>query len=105
MHHVHPQHQNKHSHFVFLNSFFITSVFPCQIHSFGLNIVLLIISESMIHFILKVNINNDQVLYIFLDHTLSTTNNLKHKMVVPFIEQFKQIKSFHKNIQLNVIFY
>ncbi|CAF1084764.1 unnamed protein product [Rotaria sordida] len=42
-----------------------------------------------------------QILYMFLDHTLSTTNNKKHKMVIPFIEQFKQIKSLNKNIELD----
>ncbi|CAF2397344.1 unnamed protein product [Rotaria sp. Silwood2] len=42
-----------------------------------------------------------QVLYMFLDHTLSTTNNKKHKMVIPFIEQFKQIKLSNKNIELD----
>jgi hypothetical protein len=42
-----------------------------------------------------------QVLYMFLDHTLSTTNNKKHKMIVPLIEQFKQINPFDKNVQLD----
>ncbi|CAF3400229.1 unnamed protein product [Rotaria sp. Silwood1] len=42
-----------------------------------------------------------ELLYMFLDHTLSTTNNKKHKMVIPFIEQFKQIRSSHKNIELD----
>jgi len=40
---------------------------------------------------------------MFLDHTLSTTNNKKHKMVVPFIEQFKQIKTIDKTIELDEI--
>src|ERR1700733_12554262 len=40
---------------------------------------------------------------MFFDHTLSTTNNKKHKMIVPFIEQFKQIKNLNKNIQLDEI--
>jgi hypothetical protein len=44
-----------------------------------------------------------QVLYMFLDHTLSTTNSKKHKMILPFIEQFKQIKTFDKNVQLDEI--
>jgi hypothetical protein len=38
---------------------------------------------------------------MFLDHTLSTTNNKKHKMIVPLIEQFKQINPFDKNVQLD----
>jgi SNF2 family DNA or RNA helicase len=38
---------------------------------------------------------------MFLDHTLSTTNNKKHKMIVPFIEQFKQINTSNKNLQLD----
>jgi len=40
---------------------------------------------------------------MFLDYTLSTTNNKKHKMVIPFIEQFKQIKIINKNIELDNI--
>ena len=40
---------------------------------------------------------------MFLDHTLSTTNSKKHKMILPFIEQFKQIKNFDKNVQLDGI--
>lgn len=28
---------------------------------------------------------------MFLDHTLNTTNNRKHKMILPFIEKFKQM--------------
>jgi hypothetical protein len=38
---------------------------------------------------------------MFLDHTLSTTNNKKQKMILPLIEHFKQIKTFDKNIQLD----
>ena len=40
---------------------------------------------------------------MFLDHTLSTTNNRKHKMAVPFIEQFKQLNIDDKDKQLNEI--
>ncbi|CAM4805432.1 unnamed protein product [Rotaria magnacalcarata] len=42
-----------------------------------------------------------QTLYMFLDHTISTTNSKKHKMVLPFIEQFKQITLLDKNIELD----
>lgn len=38
---------------------------------------------------------------MFLDHTLSTTNSKKHKLVVPFIEQFKQTISLYKNIEID----
>jgi hypothetical protein len=38
---------------------------------------------------------------MFLDHTLSTTNNIKHKMVIPLIEQFKQSQFSKINIQLD----
>jgi len=40
---------------------------------------------------------------MFLEHTLSTTNNKKHKMIIPFIEKFKEIQIFDKNIQLDDI--
>lgn len=42
-----------------------------------------------------------RLLFMFLDHTLSTSNNRKHKMVVPLIEQFKQNEIFNLNMQLN----
>jgi hypothetical protein len=42
-----------------------------------------------------------QLLYMFLDHTLSTTNNKKAKMIIPLIEQFKQNQFSNINIQLD----
>ena len=41
------------------------------------------------------------LLYMFLDYTLNTTNGRKHKMVVPFIETFKQMKVDDKDMQLD----
>lgn len=38
---------------------------------------------------------------MFVDHTMSTTNNKKHKMLVPLIEQFKQNDISRVNIQLD----
>lgn len=37
---------------------------------------------------------------MFLDHTLSTSNNRKHKLLVPLIEQFKRNEFSDLNIQL-----
>jgi hypothetical protein len=42
-----------------------------------------------------------QLLYMFLDQTISTSNNKKHKMIVPFIEQFKQIHTSDRKVQLD----
>ena len=42
-----------------------------------------------------------QLLYMFLEHTISTTNNKKHKMVVPLIEQFKRNDLSHADRQLD----
>ncbi|UJR27339.1 hypothetical protein I4U23_008632 [Adineta vaga] len=40
---------------------------------------------------------------MFLDHILSTVNNKKHKIIVPLIETFKQLKIDDKDTQLDDI--
>ncbi|CAF3789489.1 unnamed protein product [Adineta steineri] len=42
-----------------------------------------------------------KLLYMFLDHTLSTTNNKKHRLIIPLIDQFKQIKNYDQNPHLD----
>lgn len=44
-----------------------------------------------------------ELLYMFLDHTLNTLNNKKHKMIVPLIEAFKQLDMDDKDIQFDDI--
>ena len=38
---------------------------------------------------------------MFLDHTLDKSNSKKHKLVVPFIEQFKQTDISSEDVQLD----
>ena len=45
--------------------------------------------------------NPHQLLYMFLDHTLDKINSKKHKLVVPLIEQFKQVNISDTQVQLD----